>query len=262
MLNQTVPFHEIIVVDDYSTDNTSLLIQQLATRNPQIKYVLNHYAKGKVHAYQCGLEHVKSDYFFVMGSDDEAMPNLLEYSLTKITTSIVPFFFHSSKFINESSADINGQFISSFDSESCFIYNRTGAFIFGRADIIPVFTPFPKGLEFEDWYTVLRLYEHFGDVETCSSPLIKYRIHSQSDSQASRWDWPRRQRLLQRDIRFLSLLVEYLSETGKKRAQESLRFRKRVLKGIPTIGHNFYTSRLFVKTYISLLLTRFISCLR
>ena len=262
LLSQSVPFSEIIVVDDYSTDTTPELINQLSFKFPQIKYVLNQYAKGKVHAYQTGLERVKSEYFFVMGSDDEAMPNLVELSLQRIQQLKVPFFFHSSTFIDEKSYDISGQFISSFDPRSCFIYNKTGAFIFGHTDIIPLIIPFPIGLEFEDWYTVLCLYEKFGNVNTCQTPLIRYRIHSQSDSQASRWDWERRQHLLQRDIRFLSLISEQLPGLGKLRAKESLMFRTRLLRSLPMLGHNMHTTKLFVKTYLSFLLSRLISYIR
>lgn len=257
---QTLALHKIIIVDDYSTDNTVQIVREYAQLDARIVIIENPYLKGKVSAYQKGLETVESDYFFVVGADDEVDVNLVEASITYISSLNQPFFFNSAKLINEKSEPLGRYFISSFNPISCYSYNKTGGLLFAHSSVIKNIIPFPNNLEFEDWYTVLKLFEIYGDIPTCTTPYVRYRIHSESNSQSSRLDFNRRKRLLQRDLKFLEIMLLTLqTDIAKAAIQSSINFRRKLLIGLPTLGSSLYLSKLYIKSYFSMTLARLVS---
>lgn len=263
LLDQTYPIQKIIIVDDFSTDNTTSVVGQYAKLDQRIVLLKNAYAKGKVWAYQTGLEAVQTDFFFVIGSDDEADESLVSSSMEFLKTIPHPFFFHSAVLIDENSKIIDGNFISQFDPASCFFYNKTGGLIFANKSVISKIIPFPDELEFEDWYTVLTLFESYGSVKTCIQPYVRYRIHGGSSSQSSRFDWSRRKELLVRDIRFLNIMkTKLLGQNSRYAISNSIRFRQRLLQGLPISGSSLKVTFLFLKTYVSMALARFVSLVR
>ena len=150
-----------------------------------------------------------------------------------------------------------------FIANSCYFYHKTGGFIFANRSVIEKMIPFPSGLEFEDWYTVLTLFEAYGFIKTCMQPYVRYRIHNGSSSQSSRYDWNRRKELLVRDIRFLDIMKNKLvGQNAKQAISKSIRFRKRLLKGLPMTGASLKVTFLFLKTYLSITLARFVSLVR
>jgi len=216
-----------------------------------------------VWAYQTALQAVQTEFFFVIGSDDEADKNLVMSSLKFIENNSCPFFFHSAILIDENSNQLEGGFISHFDPTSCYFYHKTGGFIFANRSVIEKIIPFPSGLEFEDWYTVLTLFEAYGFIKTCIQPYVRYRIHSGSSSQSSRYDWKRRKELLIRDLRFLAIMkTKLLGQNSKRAISKSVRFRQRLLKGLPMTGSSLKVTFLFLKTYLSITLARFVSLVR
>ncbi len=62
--------HEIVVVDDGSTDGTWRLLQELQERIPQLKPVRNEGLHGFGRAVICGLEHFTGDAVVVMMADE------------------------------------------------------------------------------------------------------------------------------------------------------------------------------------------------
>lgn len=261
--NQTQPLQKIIIVDDYSTDNTVEIVTGYSIADSRVFIVRNPYTKGKVKAYQRGLEAVKTDYFFVIGADDEVEKNLVESSLSYIKSLNQPFFFHSANLINEKSELLGRSFVSYFDSVTCHSYNKTGGLLFAHNSLIKRLIPFPENLEFEDWYTVLKLFEIYGEVPTCTSPYVRYRIHSDSNSQSSRFDCKRRKQLLQRDLRFLEMIsLMFHGEKTKISLQESIKFRRRLIVGLPTLGSSFKLTLLYLKSYFSFILASLASLIK
>jgi len=97
LLSQSQPPHEIIVVDDHSTDNTAKVVQGLASKHPRIKYVLNaghHQRDGK----RTGLEAATGEYigFF---DDDAQVEN--SHFLAKLAPRLHPRHVVQAKVILE-----------------------------------------------------------------------------------------------------------------------------------------------------------------
>lgn len=62
--------HEIVVVDDGSTDATWSVLQDLAARVPELRPVRNHGAHGFGRAVVCGFDRVRGDAVVVMMADE------------------------------------------------------------------------------------------------------------------------------------------------------------------------------------------------
>lgn len=68
LLSQSQPPHEIIVVDDHSTDNTATLVRDLALKSLNIKYLLNqgHHQRD---AKKTGLKYATGEYLGFLDDD-------------------------------------------------------------------------------------------------------------------------------------------------------------------------------------------------
>jgi dolichol-phosphate mannosyltransferase len=62
--------HEIIVVDDGSTDRTAAIVTSVAERIPRVRLIENKGAHGFGHAIICGLRHMSGDAVVIMMADE------------------------------------------------------------------------------------------------------------------------------------------------------------------------------------------------
>jgi len=86
ILVQSYPLYEIIVVDDYSTDDTPLLVHQLAQQYPQLQLIhLKDYVDGqstkafKKKAIEIAVEKSKGSWIVTTDADCMVPPNWLNY---------------------------------------------------------------------------------------------------------------------------------------------------------------------------------------
>ncbi len=71
ILDQTYPYLEIIVVDDFSQDQTSEVVKRYMVDDKRIKYIRHDQNKGNAKARNTALMHSKGDYIAFMDDDDE-----------------------------------------------------------------------------------------------------------------------------------------------------------------------------------------------
>lgn len=76
-LNQTFPAHEIIIVDDGSTDNTGRLGRELADRYDTVRYIHQENA-GVANARNAGIAASQSEFICCLDADDQIEPRFLE----------------------------------------------------------------------------------------------------------------------------------------------------------------------------------------
>ena len=75
LLNQTIKNIEIIIIDDGSTDNSSIICDYFAKQDKRVK-VLHNKNSGYGNACNIGIAMIKSEYFAIIESDD-----FVEYSM-------------------------------------------------------------------------------------------------------------------------------------------------------------------------------------
>lgn len=80
VLNQTYKAMEIICVNDHSTDNSQTVVENIIRNNSCVSLINNAPdKKGAQSARNAGAHIAKGDWIVFLDSDDEWMPNFLEY---------------------------------------------------------------------------------------------------------------------------------------------------------------------------------------
>ncbi|HTV27399.1 MAG TPA: glycosyltransferase family A protein [Xanthobacteraceae bacterium] len=81
LLAQDLPPHEILIIDDASTDDSVPIIEQLAKTSPLIRLVRNATNVGVVAAQRHGLETISGRYIYLAAADDWILPGFFSYAV-------------------------------------------------------------------------------------------------------------------------------------------------------------------------------------
>lgn len=81
VLNQSVKFDEIVIVDDGSTDKSCEFLKQKESEHPSIKLVLKEKNEGQLSCFNAGFLASTGDIIFFLDADDSYKPNYLENAL-------------------------------------------------------------------------------------------------------------------------------------------------------------------------------------
>ena len=72
--------HEILVVDDASSDGTAAVVHEVSTRHPSVRCVRSHLPPGFGHAVRAGLDHYTGDAVAIFMADSSDSPaDLVSY---------------------------------------------------------------------------------------------------------------------------------------------------------------------------------------
>ena len=76
--------HEVVIVDDCSTDHTGDIAEELAQRFPQVKVLHHRTNRGKTEALKTGFAHTAGDVVIVQDADLEYDPSDIEHVIAPI----------------------------------------------------------------------------------------------------------------------------------------------------------------------------------
>ena len=81
VLSQTYKNFELIVIDDYSQDQTSQVVENFILKDKRVKLIKNIKNKGVAETRNTGLNHAKGDFVAFLDSDDKWVEDKLEKQL-------------------------------------------------------------------------------------------------------------------------------------------------------------------------------------
>lgn len=81
VLSQTYKNFELIIIDDYSQDQTSQVVENFILKDKRVKLIKNIKNKGVAETRNTGLDQAKGDYVAFLDSDDKWVEDKLEKQL-------------------------------------------------------------------------------------------------------------------------------------------------------------------------------------
>lgn len=201
ILHQLGENDEVIVVDDASSDNTTVIIEQM--RDPRIRLLRNDVNIGVDRTFERAISEATGQTIFLSDQDDLWHEKKVEIVLGVFAKSPnVTLVLSDADIIDENGTKrdytyfkARGRFVRGVIAnilKSKFL----GCAMAFRADMRRYFLPFPRALPGHDmWIGVVN--EWYGETYFVELPLISYRRHGRNASpetrrglgQMLRWRW-------------------------------------------------------------------------
>lgn len=235
IFNQNTTVSKVIIVDDYSTDNTLNIIKEFQKEHDNIE-IIKSKQKGKVFAYITGLEKVATEYFFICAGDDYLLPEYVSELLRETQEKNLDFIY-ARYFITDSELKnpIGLKRKSIYSRAEIIRANRVSGYLFGKSKIIDKILPLPTAVSFEDWITSLKLADRYFEVNLSEKPLFYYRKHQTSTSEKLKNVGMR-----SRDINFIKYILSSstipLSENDKKTLKIRLQYYQQLTGNYSTLN--------------------------
>ena len=81
VINQSYSAIELIIVDDYSTDNSKATIEKWLVNYPEIQFIANEANLGNTKSFNKALKIAKGQYIIDLAADDVLLPNCVSLQL-------------------------------------------------------------------------------------------------------------------------------------------------------------------------------------
>ncbi len=181
VIGQTFENWELIIVDDFSTDNSVSIVQDLSKNNSRIKIIQLSKNVGAALARNIGIDVASGDFIAFLDSDDIWLPEKLEVQLKQLKNSGSGISF-SSCYLIDNFGKIKGVRLSpSAVNYGELLKLNTITNSSGMYDVRKFGKVYQKNVRHEDyvfWLSLLKLIKT--DITGIKAPLIKYRQHSGS----------------------------------------------------------------------------------
>ena len=224
LLAQTYPFHELIVQDDCSTDDTGRIVHAYRQQYPErnIRFFGNRQQLGFNRNFLSALQRATGDYIACCDQDDIWMPDKLETLMREMGDS--PLIFHNS-LVTDGHAKAYPLYAHPLPAEfpplAAALYPRAyGHQLLCRRDVLERLDPFmDKNVSYD--YLLFTLASSIGPVRYLHTPLVQWRRHEEAATfradtrKAGKWEgyrraisslWQRENRLS--TARYFSLLQQ------------------------------------------------------
>lgn len=190
VINQTYTNIELIVVDDFSKDNSSLVIQKWIEDHPKVKFIQNKENLFLTKSFNNAVKQSKGEYLIDLAADDLLKPDCIEKQIHVFLTSskknlglvfgnaeeIDPYNnfikqFFTTHFITKIKKAIDEGFYYYLLSDSSYICSVSGMY---KRSIFESLEGYDEDLFFEDFDYWLRVCKKF-ELEFTDSVLVSKR---------------------------------------------------------------------------------------
>lgn len=191
VINQTIKDIEIICVNDGSTDNSSEILQEYATKDNRIK-VITQKNRGLSAARNAGLKIATSNYISFIDSDDFVHTQFLEilYNAIKLNNCDVSGCNFAKISNNKDDPEISSlqckTYVPALDvllDKKNFIHFNVWNKLYKHEAIKNIL--FVEGIYYEDWVFNTCIFAQIKSFAWINSPLYGYRISNESIMRSS-----------------------------------------------------------------------------
>lgn len=184
LLNQTYRNYEILVIDDFSTDDTVKILEQYASSDDRIKLMKNEFNLGINANFEKGINQAKGTYIFLCDQDDiwegdkvQRMASFLEngFDLVYCDLRVIDA---NNQLISSSFHKLIGTLNINTNNLSRYLLFRNvtnGCSTAFKREIRDEVLPFPDFMIY-DWWLLLKTAQRY-KVGRIKEPLMSYRIH-------------------------------------------------------------------------------------
>lgn len=181
--NQTTPAHEIIIINDGSTDNTQEIAERYMFKEfPLIESpvkVINQVNKGLASARNTGIMAATGDYILFLDSDDILEEHAIERLAQEIQATNADIVAPSFREFGKSDREV---ILGHFTMEDLKVANRLPYFCcFRRSVLVEVGGYNPKmKWGWEDYDLTFDLFKRGKSIVVLQEPLVRYRVKEKS----------------------------------------------------------------------------------
>jgi glycosyltransferase involved in cell wall biosynthesis len=269
VLSQTYPDFELIILDDYSTDNSRKIIESYRGHHKISQIIFNEKNTGSPFIqWKKGIETAKNEWIWIAESDDFADPGFLEEAAKAIQehASIGLFYCDGVIWENETRPALkkfscqkdqifktqkwkNSYFLEGIaELNECLKFDNTinnvSGVVFKKDLLKKIGENWEVFKYYGDWYLYIQLCK-VGDIYYCNKALNFYRQHSKSLLNASTSS------LISRREYFMILQSLYHSDwvTNKRKLIEHFCFH---YLNLGLFSHSMTNSFRIIRTYFRL----------
>lgn len=189
IINQDYKNWELLLIDDFSSDNTPQICKNFSKKDKRIKYLQNHYEKSATGARNTGLDNAKGEYIALLDHDDIALPTrfkkqikFMESNLeVGVCGSYMKEFEDGDKTweVPTKDEDIKALIIIQSPINNPTAFFRKNIFDLNNLRYQPQY----HGADDYHLWTLLKDTTNFANIPEV---LVKYRIHSTNTSKIQR----------------------------------------------------------------------------
>lgn len=184
VLSQNFNDYELILVNDYSSDNTRDVINDYKTKFENIFVINNDINLGVAESRNIGAIKANGNYIALLDGDDLWMPDKLKKQKSLIEKTDCDICCTSYKFIDEHSQDIKNCYLvpEHIDYKMLLKENYIGCSTAVIKKELLLNNPMNKSFQHEDYALWLKLAREDAKIRGITEPLVKYRITRNSRS--------------------------------------------------------------------------------
>jgi glycosyltransferase involved in cell wall biosynthesis len=181
IINQAYKNIEIIIVDDFSSDNTIEIIKNYQQHFSFIHVYQNSRNIGVVKSFEKAMSLCSGEYIALSDQDDVWLPHKLATLLDNIGDALL---IHSDaklkdeydNMIAKSHFNYSKKTINCRFSDYLVANNVTGCCLMLKKELLELMPPIPDGFYIHDHYLAL-VASYYGTIKFLDKPLVIYRQH-------------------------------------------------------------------------------------
>lgn len=180
VINQTFTDWELIIVNDCSTDNTPLIIQEYANQDSRIKVIHNRTNQKLPKSLNIGFTYAEGEYLSWTSDDNYYLPNAIEKMSQYLDMQKDTYLVCADMYYINANGIVTGRF-ARYNSDSMCFSNCVGACFMYRKKVLEKIGGYDLNMFLiEDYDYWLRILFEFGTIGYIDEPLYAYRFHADS----------------------------------------------------------------------------------